>query len=185
MAARVGIVTPGTLQLTPVARGLLPARPPAPRRAGLCRLPVGHRRDKRLLLLAAAPDELPELVPADSAQLRVLSQGRALHHPPEETRRRRNRTRELLRLWGARAQRQAGAGAVAAAAQSRLPPAAAGRLLRPLAALDGGGRVARAAPRRAGQRASPERFRLRPAAAPRAGGTARELSHRIVHRVAA
>ena len=65
-----------------------------------------HDRDQRLVLLAAAADELPRLARADAGRLRVRGQGRALHHAHEEARRRRDAAGELLRVGRARARRR-------------------------------------------------------------------------------
>src|SRR5690606_24342785 len=55
-------------------------------------------RDQRLVLLAAAPDELPEVVRGDAARLRLRRQGEPLHHAYEEAEGRRASARQLLRL---------------------------------------------------------------------------------------
>ena len=114
------------VDLPAVARGLLSAGPPAEAGARVRREPAEQRRDQRLVLLVAMAVELPELVRADAGRLRVLGEGRSVHHPHEEARGRRDPAGQFLRLWRAGARAQARAAAVAAAADAGLRSRPAG-----------------------------------------------------------
>src|SRR5690349_1793294 len=116
-----------------LARPLLPTwAPPAPR-AVVRRRAADQRRGQRLLLLPAAAVELAVVGRTGPRRLPVRGEGAPLRHAHEEAQRRRGAPRDVPRLGGAVARRAAGAGPVAAAAEPRLPPRAAGRLLRPAA----------------------------------------------------
>ena len=110
---RVGI---SGLDATPGWRGdFYPKGLPAAPRAGVRRRAAHLDRDQRLLLLAAAALELCEVARGGARRLRVLGQGRPVHHPPEEAPRRRGRAGQLLRLRGARPGQRPGPVPVAAA----------------------------------------------------------------------
>ena len=72
-----------------MARRVLPAEAGSSARAGLRRRAPRHRRDQRLVLLAAAPVQLPGLVRADAGRVRVQRQGAAVRDAHEEAARRR------------------------------------------------------------------------------------------------
>ena len=119
------------LDVRPVARRLLPQGPAAEAGARLREPGVQLDRDQRHVLLAPAADELPDVVRADAGRLRLLRQGRAVHHAHEEARRRRDGAGELLRVGRAAAAREARADPVATAADAGVQRGAAGELLRP------------------------------------------------------
>ena len=110
------------LAVPAVARHVLPAGAGPAAGAGT---PVAVRvqhRDQRLVLLAAAAGVLPGLGGADARRLPFRGQGRPVRHPPQAAARRPGPARELPRLGGARAGREARAAAVAAAAAPALRP---------------------------------------------------------------
>ncbi|MCO5555088.1 hypothetical protein L7F22_008628 [Adiantum nelumboides] len=162
--------------LPTVARHLLPARAgPAPR-AGVP-VPPGHLdRDQRLVLLVAAPGELPRLGRAGPRRVRVRGEGPAVRDAPEAAARRRGAGRELPRLRGARPRPGARPGAVAAPAADAVRRRPGRGVPGPVAVDDGGGRPRRDRSRRPSPRARARRDRRRPPAVPR--GRARHESFR-------
>src|SRR6476469_9445252 len=145
-AAQLGAALPG------VARHLLPARAAPARGAGLRGLPAHLDRGQRVLLLLAASLQLCGLAGGEPGGLRLRGQGRPVHHPPEEARRRGDRAGQLLRLRRPGPRAQARAGAVAAAADPGLRPRQAGRVLRAAAAHPGRGGGDGRRPRRQARR---------------------------------
>ena len=140
------------------------------------RVPAAHvDRDQRLVLRAPEAGELRRVGRRDARRLRVLGQGPALRDAHEEARRRAGAGRQLLRQRRARARAEAGTRPVAAAAEPRVPPGPARRVLRPPAAHHGRRRPAGHRARRAPRRPGVDHDRRRPAPAARAGGPAREL----------
>ena len=135
-------------------------------------------RGERLVLLAAAARVVPLLARADARRLRLLGQGRALHHAPEATRGRRDAAGQLLRLRGAGAGPEAGPDPVAAPGEPGLRRRAAGGVLRAAAAHHGRGGRARPAPRRQGGRGPrADHGRGRPPAAARPRVPQRDVLH--------
>ena len=170
-----------------VARRLLPPRPAAAARARARRVTSHHDRGQRVLLLPPAPVELEEVGRGGARRLPLRRQGTALRDAHEEAGGRRSTAGHVPGVRSAVARLATRSDAVAAAAEPRLPPRPAGRLLRPAAtAYDGGGGPRGGTPRR-GQAQGAGRHDLagRPAAAPRARGPAPVLPHARVLRAPA
>src|SRR5688572_24576788 len=88
------------LALRAVARNVLPRGPGAAPRARVRVAVPELDRDQRLVLLAPAPVELPGVARPDPGRLRLLAEGRALHHAHEAAEGRRDRDGEFLRVRG-------------------------------------------------------------------------------------
>src|SRR5690606_2594542 len=157
------------MELRRVARPVLPAGP-ASAAGTRVREPQGElHRDQWLVLLVAAPHQLPTLVRRDSASLPLRGQREPFHHPHEETQGRGHATCQLLRLRRVASRRQARPHPLAAPALARLPSRPGPKFPGTLAAHHDRGRQARPPPRRAPRRpeldpgpvTSPDPLRLR------------------------
>ena len=179
------LATPGSVRVGisgwryPAWRGDFYPRPGAAARAGVRRRAADHDRDQRLVLLAAAAVELPQLVRADARRLRVRGQGWPVHHPHEEAARRRDAAGQLLRVRRAGARdRSSGRSCGSCRRSSRFDAGRLDGVLRPAAAHDRRGRRARASgtTTRSPDDRVVDEHRRRPAAAARARGAATTAS---------
>ena len=82
---------------------------------------VRHAGAQRVVLLAAAAEQLREVAGRHARRFRLRGQGQPVHHPPEEAGRRRPGAGQLSRVRGAVAGPEAGPDAVAAAAEAAVP----------------------------------------------------------------
>ncbi len=133
-------------------------------------------RDQRVVLFAAAAGELSALAGERAGRLRLLAQGRPVHHAHEAAARRRHRARQLLRLRPARPRPDTRPDPLADPGQ----PALRGRRGRPVPGSTppyyGRGRSACREARRAPRRSRPHRNRCRSPAPARDGGHATPVS---------
>src|SRR3954469_5532921 len=101
------------LDLSALARRVLPRKAAAIEGAGICRLQADFDRDQRHLLRLAEAGELSQMGARGAGRLHFLAEGAPLCHQPPRAGRGRRFREALLRLRRPRARRSPGAGGVA------------------------------------------------------------------------